>query len=281
MNILNNISNDSLCFFDHREKKYYYSNITSDEGKIYQTNSTFSKKEKLADIKDSKYIQKDGDNLYYCSENKIFSMYMPSMKQQLLYESEQDLWISDLYYKDGLLYFNVSDMESTQYVFNISNNQIKRLYEDAFGFYIFDNDIYYLGNTKKGTYRYNIKNENTANVMDINALYCLQYNNSIVFFDPEDHQIMEYSTLQGNLSVLLKCERDINSMNIYKDCLYLSDICGIFKRNLLTGDYECISKSVADQISILNNQIFCRVYYDSTFQLARISLETGDQHIVS
>lgn len=270
---INNVNNDGLVDFDGIN--FYYSNITSDEGKLYKKSADFKHTEKLSDVNNVEYITIKDKFIYYLSENKIYKLDLNTNENEIIFTHNDDYeGISDMAIIDNNMFFSTNDEDSIQYIMNLDTFTIKKLYDDAFGFIINDNIIYYSGNKDFGVYSFDLNTNKSLKLVDCNADYLLIKDNILYYHDNTNFYDLNISNTPPTKSIIKTNGMDhisVDAYNILSNNLICSKF-DLFKINLTTGQIITIQDIMADKINIVNNEIWFRGYEDDEFKLYKTDI---------
>lgn len=274
MNI-NNINNDGLVAFDGI--RFYYSNITSDDGKLYKKSIDFKNTEKLSDISNVNYINIKDNYIYYVSENKIYKLNITTIENEVIYIHNNEYeWISNMGIINKDMFFSTNDEESTQYIMDLDILHANKLYCDAYGFIINNNKIYYSGNKDFGIYSFNLNTNRSLKLVDDNTLFPIISDNFLYFFNLDEKNfyklnINNHSTKESIVKLNGAAHEDINYYNIiYNNLIFSKE--SLFKYNFVTKETTIIQNMNSSEINIINNEIWFKVYENDEFKLYKTDL---------
>ena len=115
-----NLVNDNIVCID---EDIYYSNLTSDDGKLYMRSLNLDKKIKLCDIPDVKYITKKENYIYYTSAANIYKLNLDTLHNEVIFSGSEDYgWIDDMSIVRNEMFFS---LENT-YKMNLNTQEIKK-----------------------------------------------------------------------------------------------------------------------------------------------------------
>ena len=259
MNI-NNINNHGIVYLDN--KYLYYSNIFSDEGKLYRLDLNLNNREKLSDFKSARYIQSYKDYIYYVSENIIYKLNLNTMENIIVFCHEDDYeWISYMAIINKKLFFTTNDEDSTQYIMDLDTNYIEKIFDNSYGFNIWQNKIYFSGNKNFGIYSFDLNTKKTLKLINDNADYPIIKDDILYYFSLSNKSFYKLNINNNSISKLSINKNLLDSQTVYHynilfNNLLFSTTKGLFKYNLESGKTSLLHSITSDNINIINNEIW-------------------------
>ncbi|MGN9163873.1 DUF5050 domain-containing protein [Tissierellaceae bacterium HCP3S3_D8] len=281
-----NINNDGLVYYDG--ENFYYSNITSDGGKLYKQSADFKNKEKLSDINDIKYINKHNSYIYYVSKNSIYRLNLNTKENKIIFIHDDEYeWIFNMTIFNNRMFFSTGDEDSTQYMMDLETLSVEKLFTNAYGINIEDNIIYYSGNKEKGIYSFDLNSKEFLKIANDNVSYPIIKDDYLYYFNFEEESFYRLD-LNDNFAKekVINLNRDIDSFYVSPSDFNISSNNLIyaqhylFKVVLITKKITQINNISSDSINIVNDEIWFRGYIDDEFKLYKMDLSGNDLMVI-
>lgn len=252
-----NLMNDKII---HIEGEWiYYSNISSDKGRLYKKNLKTNDKVKLSEIDDVKYIHKKDNYIFYTSECSIYKLNIDNLENEVIFKgSEDDGWIDDMILLNDNLFFS----QDITYKMNLNTKEKTKITENAFGLNVYKENIYYSANDGKGLYKLNLFTNTKIKLLDTKVSCPIIQDEFIYYLDTDRKCFFRMNMLNNEEEKIIKLDKDLINFNLFKNYIFFSDFY-LYKIDIESKKISKISNIEADQIQILNDKIWFVSYQEN------------------
>lgn len=263
-----NLVNDNIVCID---EDIYYSNLTSDDGKLYMRSLNLDKKIKLCDIPDVKYITKKENYIYYTSAANIYKLNLDTLHNEAIFSGSEDYgWIDDMSIVRNEMFFS---LENT-YKMNLNTQEIKKIAENAFGINIYNNKMYYSLNEGNGLYELDLQTNKSQKLSDSKTSCPVIYGDFVYYMDVDEKAFHKMHLFNYEKEKVTDLDEDLLNFNLYDKYIYYSDMY-LFRIDIKSNKIEKISDIEAEKINIFDDQIWF-VSYEDEFKLYKMDLKGKD-----
>lgn len=278
-NYYGNMINESLVYAN--DNFIFYSNITSDNGRLYRTDHKFGSIKKISDCFNAKYITEYHQNIYYVSEHKIFKYSTQINSNSLVFANKDaDNWISDMFIYNDNMYFCIGSDSTILYRLNLESNRVEKITENVDGANITGSHIYYSGNSEKGLFEYNMETNVVTKLIDSNVSSPIFHNRMLFFSDFNDSAFYCLDLKNNNrLKKIIDTKNGIDYFNIISNKLIYEDRY-IYCVDLDSFNICKLNNISSDLINILNGEIWFRGYSDGEFKLYKMGIDGSNIMII-
>lgn len=277
-----NIINEGLVCSDNNY--IYYSNITSDEGKLYRINSDGSEKIKLSDDINTKYINVMEDSIYYASTNCIYKLHLTSKQKKIIDKVNIDENIYELNIIGDYAFYSTDVPKSSLYKMNLLTNERYTLCDDSPMFInILEEYIIYLAEFNNDTciYKMNFDGSKKTKIIDDDAWYINNINNDLYYASDNDSGHL-YKLTEKN-SVFKIYDHRVSHINNDTDYLYFSnanEYGALYKFNIESLKSEILEDEFTSNILLIDDYIYYVRFKDENNTLCRMRKDGTDKQII-
>lgn len=278
-----NINNDGLVYCD--EENIYYSNITSDNGKLYSQNLKFNNKVKISDIEEVRYITKYESFLYYVSKNSLYRLNLNNQQNELIYSTGNEVYVSDMSIIGEELFFSVGCDDVITYKMNLNTLISEVIIKNTYGIIVFNYYAYYTLNIGNGLYELNLNNNKILQITGARASYPVIKNNYLYYIDTDiDNNKSTFFRIDLNAPNYIKekiidVNKKIDYFNIASNYIIYKDFY-LYRIDLNNKEIKKINDLQSDQINIINNEIWFVAYEDNEFKLYKMDLDGNNLTLI-
>ncbi|WP_291565211.1 MULTISPECIES: DUF5050 domain-containing protein [unclassified Clostridium] len=276
-----NINNDGLVYCDG--ENIYYSNITSDNGKLYSQNLELSDKVKLSDIEEVLYITKYESFLYYVSKNSIYRLNLDNHQNEIIYNTGNELYVYDMSIVGEELFFSVGCDDVITYKMNLKTLISEVIIKNTYGIIVFNNYAYYSLNVGDGLYGLNLNNNEIIQINDTRSSWPIINNTYLYYIDIANNKStffrINLNTPNYKKEEIININKEIDYFNIASNYIIYEDYY-IYRIDLNTKEIKKINNIKSNEMNIINNEIWFVAYEDSEFKLYKMDLDGGNLTLI-
>lgn len=268
-----NIVNNGLVYIDN--ESMYYSNITSDDGKLYRRNLKSNKKTKLSDIHDVKYITKYNESIYYASTTNIYKLNPNTLYNEIIFSGCEDYgWVDDMSIVNDEMFFSLGPT----YKMNLKTLEVSEIVDNTFGVHVYNDKMYYSLNEGNGIYELNLNTNESVKLAESNTSCPIVQDNFLYYLD-----IYEKSFFKINLSgykkeKLVNLDKNIISFNIFKNYIFYKDDY-LFRIDIENNEIKKFNDLDCNEILVFEDQVFFVSYENHKFKLYKMNFN-GDNLVL-
>lgn len=251
-----NLINDKII---HLEGEWiYYSNISSDRGKLYKKNLKSNEKVKLSDIEDVRYIHKKENNIFYTSGSSIYKLNIDNLENEIIFKGSEDYGSTDdMVPLNDNLFFTQDDI----YKMNLNTKEKIKIAENAFGLNVCKDNIYYCANDGDGLYKLNLSTNTIIKLLDTNVSAPIVQGEFIYYFDNDGAGFFRMNMLNNEEEKIIKLDKDLINFNLYKNYIFFSDFY-LYKIDIESKKISRITDIDVGRIHILNEKVWFVSYQE-------------------
>ena len=279
-----NIMNEGLVTND--DDFIYYSNISSDYGKLYKMNYDCSGKIKLSDDINVKYINVIGHIVYYSSSSCLYSLNLLSKQHELIVQVDIHENILELNIVNNYAFYTTDSPKSSLYKMNLLTGEIRVLSNDSPMFInIFQDHIIYLSEVinedcvHRCVCKMNFDGGNKINIINTNALYINIIDNNLYYASKENQgHLYKLDNKTGTTFKIFN--HSVSNINNNQNFIYFIDNNehgALYNLNIDTLETEVLVDCFARNIHLINdyvyyisykgdNHILCKIRKDGTYR---------------
>lgn len=237
----------------------YYSNISSDEGKLYKKNLKSNEKVKLSDIEEVQYIHKRGNAIFYTSGASICKLNLTNLENEIIFKGSKDYGsIDDMVPLNDDLFFTQDDI----YKMNLNTKEKIKIAENAFGLNVCKYNIYYSANDGDGLYKLNLSTNTIIKLLDTNVSAPIIQGEFIYYFDNDRAGFFRMNMFNNNEEErIIELDKDLIDFNLYKNYIFFSDFY-LYKIDIKAKKISRITDIDAGRIHILNEKVWFVSYQE-------------------
>lgn len=268
-----NINNAGLVYID--DENIFYSNITSDNGKLYRRNLNFDKKTKLSDIFNVKYITRHDSFIYYTSTTNIYKLNLNTLYNEIVFSgSEDDGWVDDMSIINDEMFFS----SGFTYKMNLKTLEIIKIAENTFGINIYNNKMYYSLNEGNGIYELDLKTNESVKLSESRTSCSIVQDNYLYYMDIDKKSFLKINLSNYKKEKLVSLDKDMIKFNIFKNYIFYEDFY-LFRINIENNEIKKINNLHSNEVLVFDNQVLFVAYENREFQLYKMDFN-GDNLIL-
>jgi|GEM_PF-1920795 len=287
MNSQSNIINDGLVATG--DGYIYYSNITSDDGRLYRMNCDCSEKVKLSDDTFVKYINVIDSNVYYSSDNYMYILNLLSKEKELIGKVHINEKIQELNIVDNFAFYTTDAPKSSLYKMNLLTKEICILSDDSPMFInILQDYIIYLAEVINEDsiytciYKMKFDGSEKTNIIDDNAWYINIINDDFYYAsDKNEGHLYMLDNKTGTTCEIF--DHSVSYINNDKQYIYFIDNnknCALYKVNIENFEIKVLEDCFASNIHLINDFIYYLSFEEDEDILCRIRKDGTDKQII-
>lgn len=268
-----NIVNSGLVYIDN--ESMYYSNITSDDGKLYRRNMKSNKKTKLSDIHDVKYIAKYNESIYYTSTTNIYKLNPNTLYNEIIFSGCEDYgWVDDMSIVNDEMFFSLGPT----YKMNLKTLELSEIVDNTFGVNVYNDKMYYSLNEGNGIYELNLNTNESVKLSDSNTSCPIVQDNFLYYLDIYKKSFFKINLSDYKKEKLANLDKDIISFNIFKNYIFYKDDY-LFRIDIENNEIKKFNDLDCNEIFVFENQVFFVSYENHEFKLYNMNFN-GDNLVL-
>ncbi len=268
-----NIVNSGLVYIDN--ESMYYSNITSDDGKLYRRNLKSNKKIKLSDIHDVKYITKYNESIYYTSTTNIYKLNPNTLYNEIIFSGCEDYgWVDDMSIVNDEMFFSLGPT----YKMNLKTSELSKIVDNTFGVNVYNDKMYYSLNEGNGLYELNLNTNESVKLSDSNTSCPVVQDGFLYYLDIYKKSFFKINIFDYKKEKLANLDKDIIIFNIFKNYIFYKDDY-LFRIDIENNEIKKFNDLNCNDIFIFENQVFFVSYENHEFKLYKMNFN-GDNLVL-
>ena len=268
-----NIVNNGLVYIDN--ESMYYSNITSDDGKLYRRNLKSNKKTKLSDIHDVKYITKYNESIYYTSTTNIYKLNPNTLYNEIIFSGCEDYgWVDDMSIVNDEMFFSLGPT----YKMNLKTLELSEIVDNTFGVNVYKDKMYYSLNEGNGLYELDLNTNESVKLSDSNTSCPIVQDNFLYYLDIYKKSFFKINLSNYKKEKLTNLDKDLIIFNIFKNYIFYKDDY-LFRIDIENNEIKKINDFNCNDILIFEDKVFFISYEKHEFKLYKMNFN-GDNLVL-
>lgn len=268
-----NIVNNGLVYIDN--ESMYYSNITSDDGKLYRRNLKSNKKTKLSDIHDVKYITKYNESIYYTSTTNIYKLNPNTLYNEIIFSGCEDYgWVDDMSIVNDEMFFSLGPT----YKMNLKTLELSEIVDNTFGVNVYNDKMYYSLNEGNGLYELDLNTNKSVKLSDSNTSCPIVQDNFLYYLDIYKKSFFKINLSNYKKEKLTNLDKDLIIFNIFKNYIFYKDDY-LFRIDIENNEIKKINDFNCNDILVFEDKVFFVSYEKHEFKLYKMNFN-GDNLVL-